>query len=144
LVPTAKQVVSLGQLIALTSDPWGIELVVCEVEKRLTVLTEVAPPPDATPTATHVCNVEQDNEERKLTGGWYRVFHDPPLVPTIAGLPLTTPMAAHVMALEHDTVERASVPDGEFCGDQVDPSTVCTILTPSTAVHSSIVKHEMD
>jgi len=121
-----------------------MELVNSGLEKKSTVLIDVAPPPEATPTATHVCNIEQDTEERKLTSGSYSVVHEVPVVPTIAGLPLTTPMAAQVIAFEHDTVLRESVPVGGLCESHVDPSIVFAISAPSTAVHSSIVKHEMD
>jgi hypothetical protein len=62
----------------------------------------------------------------------------------MAGSPFTTPTAAHVIAVEHDTLERASVPEGAVWELQLVPSVVLEILMPSTAVHSSIVKHEID
>jgi len=48
------------------------------------------------------------------------------------------------MALGHETLERFSVSVGAVCGFQVIPSVVCLIPSPPTAVHSSIVKHEID
>ena len=68
LVPTATQVVSLGHAMAVSSEPVGMEVGAPHVEK-LTVLSEVDLPPDATPTATHVVDVEQDSDERRLTLG---------------------------------------------------------------------------
>jgi hypothetical protein len=144
LVPTATQDVSTGQTTEVSCDPDGIELVVSQSEKSV-VVREVAPPPEATPTATQVVPMEHDNESRKLTAGRSSVVHVPPLaVPTIAGLPSTSPTAAQVMAFEQETESRASVSEGGVWAFQVEPSTVSTILIPSTAVHSSIVKHEMD
>jgi len=57
------QVVSLVQLIELSWVPDGIEVVNCQVEK-LFVLSEIAPPPEATPTAMQVVAVEQDKDSR--------------------------------------------------------------------------------
>jgi hypothetical protein len=68
LVPTAMQVVSFGQAIDSSCEPEGIEVVVCQSEKSV-VESDVAPPPDATPTATQVAEVEQDTEVKKLTAG---------------------------------------------------------------------------
>jgi hypothetical protein len=63
LVPTAMQVVSLVQAMDPSCDPAGIDVVGCQVEKFV-VLREVAPPPEATPTATQVVEVEQDTDSR--------------------------------------------------------------------------------
>jgi hypothetical protein len=62
-VPTAIQVVSFEQAIETSCDPEGIEVVDCQVEKFV-VLIAVAPPPEATPTATHVVAVEHDKDSR--------------------------------------------------------------------------------
>jgi hypothetical protein len=62
-VPTAIQVVSLVQAIELSCVPDGIEVVNCQVAKFV-VLSAVAPPPEATPTATQVVGVEQDKDSR--------------------------------------------------------------------------------
>jgi hypothetical protein len=143
-VPTPIHVVSFGQAMEPSCKPEGIDVVVAQLEK-LVVASEVAPPPEATPTATHVVDVEQDKELRISTVGWSRVVHVvPSTVPTIAGRPLTTPIAAQVIAFEQDTEVRESVPDGGVCALQMEPLVVSTISIPSTAVHSSMVKQEID
>jgi hypothetical protein len=53
-------------------------------------------------------------------------------------------MAIQVVTLGQDTPERLVVPVGGVCGFQVAPSTVETMLLPSTAVHSSAVKQAID
>jgi hypothetical protein len=143
-VPTATQVVSFGHAMEPSCDPKGIEDVGCQVEKFV-VVNDVAPPPEATPTATQVVDTEHDRDSRKLTEGRPIVVHVFPLVvPMIAGTPLTRPIAAQVMAFEHETEDKESVPDGGVSAVQVAPLIVETIWTPSTAVHSSIVKQEID
>jgi hypothetical protein len=62
------QVVSLSQTTASRLDPVGIELVGVQVEKSF-VLTEVALPPSATPTATQLEELEQATEESRSTDG---------------------------------------------------------------------------
>jgi hypothetical protein len=55
----------------------GMEVGSFQLEK-LVVLSDVDPPPAATPTATHVVETEQDTEDRNPTGGWERVAHEFP------------------------------------------------------------------
>jgi hypothetical protein len=111
-VPTAMQVVGFGQAMDPSCDPKGIEDVCCQVEK-LVVVKEVAPPPEATPTATQAVDTEHAKDLRKLTDGWPIVVQVFPLtVPMIAGTPPTRPIAAQVIAFEHDTDDKESVPDG--------------------------------
>jgi hypothetical protein len=64
--------------------------------------------------------------------------------PTIDGRFSTVPTATHVIALGHETSFKRVVSDGGVCELQVDPSEVATIPSPPTAVHSSIVKQEID
>lgn len=74
LVPTAMQVVSRGQSMAVSWEPVGIELGSFQLEKLL-VLSDVDPPPGATPTATQVVDVAQETDDRRPTVGCGRVVH---------------------------------------------------------------------
>jgi hypothetical protein len=56
-------VVSLVQVMELSCAPNGIDEVSCQAEKFV-VVSDIAPPPEATPTTTHVVKVEHDNESR--------------------------------------------------------------------------------
>ena len=58
--------------------------------------------------------------------------------------PVTNPIATQVIAVRTRHTDKESVPEGGVWAVQVEPSVVSTILVPPTAVHSSIVKHEMD
>jgi hypothetical protein len=121
-----------------------MELVICQVEK-LVVATEVAPPPKAIPTATHVVDVAQDRDASENTPGWaswVQVF--PFVVPIITGLSFSSPIATQVVASEQDTLDKSLVDGGGLCELQLEPSTVSAILPPPTAVHWAIVKHEID
>jgi len=62
-VPTAIQVVSIGQAMEFNCDPRGIELVGCQSVKSV-VVSEVAPPPEATPVATQVVDIEHATDSR--------------------------------------------------------------------------------
>jgi hypothetical protein len=69
-VPTAMQFVALGHATEARRDPTGIELVpVHDVIVPLTVLSDVAPPPNAIPTATHVVAREHDTAVKRFTDG---------------------------------------------------------------------------
>jgi hypothetical protein len=63
LVPTAMHVVSLVQAMELSWAPTGIDEVGCQVEKFV-VVSDVAAPPEATPTATQFVEVAHDNDSR--------------------------------------------------------------------------------
>jgi hypothetical protein len=144
LVPAAIHDVSTGQTTEFNCDPGGIELVDSQLEKSV-VVKDVAPPPEATPTATQVVGVEHEIDARKSTVGRSMVVQVLPLtVPMIAGRPSTSPTAPQVIAFEHEMDARPPVPEGGVWVVQVDPLLVSAILVPPTAVHSSIVKHEID
>ena len=68
MVPTDIQFVPFGQATPASRDPVGIELVGVHVVP-LTVLNEVAPPPEAMPTATHVVAREHETAVKRLTLG---------------------------------------------------------------------------
>jgi hypothetical protein len=55
-----------------------------------------------------------------------------------------TPTAKHVMASGQETSISLSVFAGGVWEFQVDPSNVISIFAPPTAVHSMMVKQEMD
>jgi hypothetical protein len=57
---------------------------------------------------------------------------------------LTTPTATQVREVGHETLAKEFNPAGGVCGLQFFPSAVASIPIPPTAVHSSIVKHEID
>jgi hypothetical protein len=65
-------------------------------------------------------------------------------VPTIAGTESTTPTATHVSATGQETLDKESRFTGDGWAVQVDPLRVPTIPKPPTAVHWSLVKHEID
>jgi hypothetical protein len=68
LVPTAIHVVSRGQAIADNRDPNGIDDVDVQVVKS-SVLSVVAPPPLATPMASHVFGPAHEIPDKRFTGG---------------------------------------------------------------------------
>ena len=57
---------------------------------------------------------------------------------------LPTPTATQVLEVAQDTLPREFKPEGATCGSQLRPLLVPTISDPPTAVHSSIVKQEID
>ncbi len=66
------QVVAREQSMAVSCAPAGIDVVGCHVV-RFVELREVAPPPDATPIATHDVADEQDTDESRFTEGSLRI-----------------------------------------------------------------------
>jgi hypothetical protein len=141
-VPTAKQEPAT-QLTALSDAPGGSvprDQLVSPFESTL-----VAACAKEIPTATHLVTDPQEIAERVETLGSLRVVQVASFwVPNMAGFPLRRPMATQVVALGHDTLESSLVPVGGDWALHVWPSTVAAISLPSTAVHWSAVKHEID
>jgi hypothetical protein len=143
-VPTATQVVSTGQATALSLEPLGTEVVVLQTVKLL-VLKVVIPPPAFRPTATQVVTAEHEMPVSTTRLDSICPVHEFPSCDSrIDGSPLVVPIAAQLMALGQDTFVIDVVPVGAVCCVQVVPSVVLTRLAPRTAVHSSIVKQEIE
>ena len=141
-VPTAKQELAI-QLTALSDAPGGV--VPADQWVSPFELTLVPVCCGDIPTATQFVADPQETAERIATAGSDKVDQVSSFwVANIAGSPLSRPIATHVVALGQDTLERSLVPVGGNCGFHVSPFTVETISLPSTAVHWSAVKHEMD
>jgi hypothetical protein len=144
LVPTPMQVVSSGQSIPFRSVPLGIEVGGVQVV-RFTVLSEVAPPALAIPTATQFVLVAHEMEVSDKTEGSLRVVQvDPSWVPAIAGNEPTNPTAVQLAGPAHETLVRAFSPEEPTCGVQVDPSEVLRMVDPPTAVHWIFDTQDMD
>jgi hypothetical protein len=106
------QVVSRGHVIAFSLVPFGIEVAAVQTLK-LSVLSDVAPPPPLIPTATQVVTAEQEIAESRLRPGSVWPVHDTPFCDSkIAAVPLSTPMAAQVIALGQETIVIELVPFG--------------------------------
>jgi len=143
-VPTAMQVVSRGQTIADKRSPCGIEDVGVQVVKSF-VLRLVAPPPLAIPMASHVFDPAHDTADKRFTKGWSSVVHgDPFWVPIMEGRESITPTATQVSEVGQETLLKVFNPAGGVSGLQVAPLAVSSMPRPPTAVHSSIVKQEID
>jgi hypothetical protein len=137
-------VVSIGHATDAALEPNGIEIDAVQVV-RLAVLYETTPPPWRRAIATQEDVPEHEIAEKRFTNGWSRIVQVVlPVSPIIDGLFETSPMPTHVIALGHATAVSASVLFGGVCETHVLPSIVCTMATPPTAVHSSIVKQEID
>jgi hypothetical protein len=109
------------------------------------VLRPVAPPPVAIPTASHVSGPEHDTADKRFTNGWSRVIHgEPSWVPIIEGRESTTPTATQVTEVGQETLLKVFKPVGGVSGIQVEPLAVSSMPRPPTAVHSSVVKQEID
>jgi hypothetical protein len=147
LVPTAIQVVSTGQEIAVSSDPEGIELVGVHAGGLIQglLLLRVVGPPTAIPEATQFSVVAHEIDESDKTDGWSSwVQCDPSCVPMIAGFEETTPTATHVIGPGHETLDSDSNPVGCVWGFQEVPSDVPRISEPPTAVQLELAPHEME
>lgn len=143
-VPTPIQVVSFGQTTPDRRDPIGIEVVVVQLLKS-TVLRLVGPPALAIPTATQVNDPAHEMPVNMFTAGWSRSVHVvPSWVPMIDGREAITPTATQVRASGQETLAREFSPAGGFWEFQPTPSSVCSMPRPPTAVHSSMVKQEID
>jgi hypothetical protein len=113
-VPTAMQVVSFVQSIADRRDPVGIEDEFVGVQLlKLTVYRLAAPPPLATPTASHTNDPAHETPVKTFTDGWSRMVQvDSFWVPTIDGRASTTPTAAQLSESGQETLTREFNPDG--------------------------------
>ena len=107
------------------------------------VVNVVAPLPFM-PTAVHIDPSKQDTPDNEVRSGWLSTLHVPLLSPTIEGLSFTMPTATQKIALGQDTPLKKPVSAGGVCEFQVLPSVVSSMPSPPTAVHSSMVKHEID
>jgi hypothetical protein len=114
-VPTATQVVSIGQATAFRRVPPGIDVVVLQSLKLL-VARDVTPSPAFKPTATQVVSAEHEIPVRRTTEDSVSSIHELPSCDSrIAGSPLITPIAAQLMALGQEIAVIDVVPIGAVC-----------------------------
>ena len=138
------QVVEREQLTEVSRVPLEIDDVVIQLVKLL-VLRLVPPPPVAIPTASHTSAFAHETAVSRFTDGSSSTDQFvPSWVPTMAWRAATVPIDTQVNAVAQETLVSEFKPEGGLCGFQVSPSDVLTIPIPPTAVHSMIVKHEID
>jgi hypothetical protein len=144
--PTATQVAVLGHEIAANFEPCGIEDVAVQSLKSLVPMLVVSPLV-ASPTATQSREAPHETADRiSSEGSEETVLQVVPAfwVPMTAAVESTTPTATHVSAEGQETLARESRLIGEGWDVHVEPLRVPTIPKPPTAVHSSVLKHEID